>query len=277
MFHSFVVSYHSYLAVLFVIAMASAFFSSAHAQVCKELCIASPFYEQGDAVVISGKFDAVLASTPLIVQVFRDSNRVHIAQVEVSQDGSYTYTLIADGPYFKTDGKYTVQVSYGVSGNVYEAAFDFQTSESATSTSKISVVDAGDQGTFDVPYTIRGGTIKSMLVDPDILGMIVTIQADKDGSLTLDLGRKWIDAKKSDGTDDTYIILIDGLEVPYQESSIGPDSRILTIQFQEGDSDIEIIGTYVVPEFGSVVLAVLVVAIFSVIVATRKVSSFRLS
>jgi predicted secreted protein with PEFG-CTERM motif len=271
------VSYNKYLAALLVILSASAFVSFAYAQECKELCIASQFYEQGDAVVISGRFDAVLENTPLIVQVFRDNNRVHIAQVEVSQDGSYTYTLRADGPYFKTNGKYTVQASYGVSGNVYEASFDFQTSESATSTTEIFEVNAGDKGTFDVPYTIRGGTIKSMLVDPDILGLIVSIQSDKDGSITLDLGRQWIDAKKSDGTDDTYIILIDGLEVPYQESSIGPDSRILTIQFQEGDADIEIIGTFVVPEFGSVVLIVLVVAVFSVVVATRKISVLRLS
>lgn len=256
----------------FVIVMLIFSTSLAYAQECKQLCLADSFYEQGDAVVISGQFDTVFENTPLIIQVFKDSNRAHIAQVEVSQDGSYTYTLIADGPYFKTDGKYTVQAAYGVSGSIYEASFDFQTKATAGTTTEIFEVNAGGSGTFDVPYTIKGGTIKSMLVDPDILGAIVTIQADKDGSLTLDLGRSWIDAKKSDGTDDTYIILIDGLEVPYQEASVGPSSRIITIQFQEGDSDIEIIGTYVIPEFGPVVLVVLVVAILSVMIATRKVS-----
>ena len=259
---------YGYFVIIMLVLSTSSF---AYAQECKQLCLADQFYEQGDAVIISGKFDAVFENTPLIIQVFKDSNRVHIAQVDVSQDGSYTYTLIADGPYFKTDGTYTVQASYGVSGNVYEASFDFQTKATAGTTTEFFEVDAGGSGTFDVPYTIKGGTIKSILVDPDILGIIVTIQADKDGSLTLDLARSWIDAKKSDGTDDTYIILIDGLEVPYQESSIGPDSRIITIQFQEGDSDIEIIGTFVIPEFGPVVLVVLVVAIISVIIATRKV------
>ena len=269
-------SYNKYLATLLVILSASAFASFAHAQECKEVCVANQFYEQGDAVVISGRFDAVLANTPVIIQIFREQNLVGVAQKEVAQDGSYTVTFKSEGPYWKFNGKYTVKAIYGKT-LVYETSFDFQTSESATSTTEIFDVNAGDKGTFDVPYTIKGGTIKSILVDPDILGLIVSIQSDNDGSVTLDLGRKWIDAKKSDGTDDTYIILIDGLEVPYQELSIGPDSRILTIQFQEGNSDIEIIGTYVVPEFGSVVLAVLVVAIFSVVVATRKVSSFRLS
>ncbi|MEM3065190.1 MAG: PEFG-CTERM sorting domain-containing protein [Candidatus Nitrosotenuis sp.] len=256
-----------------IIAMVSFSFATfASAQECKQLCIAKQFYEQGDAVIISGRFDAVLPNTPLIIQVFKDNNRVHIAQVEVSQDGSYTYTLIADGPYFKTDGKYTVQASYGVAGNVYEATFDYQTKESASTTTNIFEVNAGQYGTFDIPYTIRGGTVKNILVDPDILGLIVTIDAEKDGTLTMDLERRWIDAKKSDGTDDTYIILIDGLEVPYQETA-DVDSRLITIQFQAGDSDIEIIGTFVVPEFGPLVAAVLAAAVTSVVLLSKRISS----
>ncbi|MFY9300687.1 MAG: PEFG-CTERM sorting domain-containing protein [Candidatus Nitrosotenuis sp.] len=259
----------NYPAVLLLVFSVFAFPNLAFAQECKQLCVANQFYAQGDAIVISGKFDAVFENTPLIIQVFKDSNRVHIAQVDVSQDGSYTYTLIADGPYFKASGKYTIQASYGVSGSIYETSFDFQTRESSAETTEIFEVNAGDSGTFDVPYTIRGGTIKNIIVDPAILGLIVTIQSDSDGSLTLDLERRWVDAKKNDGADDTYIILIDGLETPYQES-VDLDSRLVTIPFQKGDSDIEIIGTYVIPEFGPVVLMVLVVAILSVIVATRR-------
>ncbi|MEM2785067.1 MAG: PEFG-CTERM sorting domain-containing protein [Candidatus Nitrosotenuis sp.] len=258
-------------ALLIIVMVSFSFVTFANAQECKQLCVAKQFYEQGDVVIISGRFDVVLPDTPLIIQVFRENNRAHIAQVEVSQDGSYTYTLIADGPYFKTDGKYTIQASYGVAGNVYETTFDYQTKESAGTTTNIFEVNAGQYGTFDIPYTIRGGTIKNILVDPDILGLIVTIDAEKDGTLTMDLERKWIDAKKSDGSDDTYIILIDGLEVPYQETT-DADSRLVTIQFQAGDSDIEIIGTFVVPEFGSLVVTVLVVAVTSVIVFSRKLS-----
>jgi len=264
--------------IILLVFFVFAFVTAAHAQTteCKQVCVSKQFYKQGDVVIISGKLDTVLADTPLIIQILKDSNRVHIAQVDVSQDGSYTYTLIADGPYFKTNGKYTVQAAYGVSGSVYETSFDFQTSESSTKTESLFEVNAGDYGTFDVPYTIKGGTVKNIIVDQSILGLIVTIQADSDGSITLDLGRKWIDAKKYDGTDDTFIILIDSNEVPYQESSLSPDSRLVTIQFEKGDSDIEIIGTMVIPEFGPVVITVLVVAIFSVMIATKR-TALRIS
>lgn len=266
---------YTHVLILFlVISSVPTFHSFAAAEECKNVCVAKPFYKEGEAVVISGKVEAFLPNTPLLLQVFRETNRVHIAQVEVAQDGTFTYSLIADGPYFQKDGKYTVQASYGVTGNVFETSFDFQTTASGTNPTQIFEVKAGDAGTFDVPYTINGGTIKDIIVDPAILGLIVTIQADSDGSLTLDLGRQWIDAKKGadgkSGDDDSYIIYIDGLEVPYQESSVKPESRLITIQFQEGDSDIEIIGTYVVPEFGPIAIAILVISITSVMILSRK-------
>lgn len=266
--------------ILFLVAFAPLGYGFVSAQTeCKQVCVAKPFYKEGEPVIISGKVDAFLPNTPLLIQVFRDTNRVHIAQVEVAQDGTYTYSLIADGPYFKADGKYIVQASYGVTGNVFESSFDFQTTETGNNPSQIFEVKAGDQGTFDVPYTINGGTVKNIIVDPAILGLIVTIQADDDGSITLDLGRQWIDAKTGSdgksGDDDKYIIYIDGLEVPYQESAIRPESRLITIQFQEGDSDIEIIGTFVVPEFGPIAILILVVAVSSVLILSKKSAFLR--
>lgn len=250
--------------------------NAAYAEDCK-LCIAKEFYKQGDSIVVSGRVDAVLEKTPIIIQIFRDTNLVDIAQVEVSQDGSYAHTFVADGKYWKTDGRYTVKATYGVSGNAYEASFDFQTSASVDVTTQNFEVKAGDSGTFDIPYTIRGGTIKNIVVDPQILGLVATIQADGDGTLTLDLGRKWIDAKTTLGDDDAFIIYIDGSEVQYQESA-NADSRTITIQFQEGDSDIEIIGTWVIPEFGAMAAIVLVAAVTATIaISARKMQLLRIS
>lgn len=262
---------YSHLILIFVSSILFVFAQHAFAQSpdCR-ICVAEKFYEQGDTVVILGRVDAVLPDTDLLIQVYNNNNRVHIAQVTVAQDGSFTYTFPADGPYFKADGNYTVQASYGPSGNIYETSFQFQTKNTASAITQIFEVRAGDSGTFDVPYTIRGGTVKNMFVDPAMLALVIQIQADNDGTIILDLGRNWIDAKKPDGTDDTYIIQIDGVQVPYQESSVSPDSRIITIQFLEGDSDIEIIGTYVIPEFGTIAMLVLVVSIVSMMFLSAK-------
>jgi predicted secreted protein with PEFG-CTERM motif len=250
-------------------------YNIAEAQECQQVCVAKKFYEEGETIIVSGKVDAVLEKTPIIIQIFRNQTLVTISQEDVARDGSYTATFKADGIYWQRDGIYTVKATYGPSG-VYETTFDYKTKATAGTTSKIFEVSAGTSGTFDVPYTINGGIVKNILVDQTILGLIVQIEADTDGSIILDLGRKWVDAKKIDGTDDSYIIFIDGLEVPYQETT-NPNSRLLTIQFQEGDSDIEIIGTQVIPEFGPIAMIVLVAAISSALVISAKKNLLQIS
>ncbi|MFM8659398.1 MAG: PEFG-CTERM sorting domain-containing protein [Candidatus Nitrosotenuis sp.] len=271
----------SYVFVLFLIASAPIWYNFAFAEDCKQLCVAKPFYKQGEAVIISGKVEAFLPNTPLLIQIYKETTLVDIAQVDVAQDGTFTHSLIADGPYFKNDGKYTIRASYGVTGNVFETSFDYQTSETGKNPSQIFEVKKPDNsGTFDIAYTINGGTLKDVVVDPAILGLIVTIQADHDGSITLDLGREWIDAKTGpdgkSGDDDKYIIYIDGAGVPYQETTIKPESRLITVQFQEGDSNIEVIGTYVVPEFGPIAILILIVAVSSGITLAKKNSLLRI-
>lgn len=271
----------SHALILFLVLLSPILYNFASAEECKQICVAKSLYKQGDAVIISGKVDVYLPNTPLLIQVFFDTNRVHIAQVDVAQDGTFTYSFIADGPYFAKDGKYTVKTSYGVSGNVFETSFDFQTKETEQKPGQLYEVKMPDQsGTFDIPYSINGGSVKNIIVDPSILGIIATIQADRDGSITLDLGRQWIDAKigpdGKSGEDDKFIVYIDGAEVQYQEASVKPDSRLLTINFQEGDSDIEIIGTYVVPEFGPIAILVLVVAVTSGILLVKRNSILKI-
>jgi len=109
-----------------------------------------------------------------------------------------------------------------------------------------------------------------MVVDSDIFAIIVQIDSTDEGTITLDLPREFIGAEKQDGKDDTFIILIDGIEVAYQESLVHPNSRVITVNFEEGDSDIEIIGTYVVPEFGTIVMMILIIGIMTVILASRN-------
>ena len=56
----------------------------------------------------------------------------------------------------------------------------------------------------------------------------------------------------------------------YQESVVHSDSRVITINFENGDSDIEIIGTYVIPEFGAIVMAIMIIGIMTVIFGSKN-------
>ena len=106
-------------------------------------------YEEGDTVVISGNVSTVILDTPITIQIFYGSTLVEIAQLDVGQDGSYTHTILAEGPLWKGDGEYIVRVSYG-QGNVAEVSFNFITEKAVPVTTNIFEVDAGNSGTFDV-------------------------------------------------------------------------------------------------------------------------------
>jgi len=226
-------------------------------------------YDEGDIVVVSGNVNIIIGETPVTLQLFIEGSLVDIAQITVAQDGSFSHTIIAEGPLWKKVGDYLIRVSYG-EGNIAETEFSFTPKSESVETTTNFEVDAGSYGTFDIEYTIKGGTVRDMIIDTDIFAIIVQIESTDEGTISLDLPREFIGAEKQDGKDDTFIILIDGIEVAYQESVVNSDSRVITINFEEGDSDIEIIGTYVIPEFGTIAMIILIVGIMTIVLASRN-------
>jgi len=225
-------------------------------------------YEEGDTIVVSGNVTSIIAGEQVSLTIFREGNLVDIAQIEVAQDGNFATTFNTGGPLWNKDGKYTVRALYAKT--TIETSFEFYSKQALIETTDIFEVDAGSYGTFDVDYTIRGATVKEMIVDPEIFALIVILETSGDGAITLKLPRESIDATIMDGQDDDFIILIDGIEVPYREVSTNADSRTISIEFEEGDSDIEIIGTFVIPEFGNIVMIILFIGIFSTILLSTK-------
>jgi len=228
-------------------------------------------YDEGDTVVISGKVSTAIPGVDVVLQLFTEGNMVAIAQITVAQDGTYSHTILAEGPLWKKSGTYLVRATYEIGKvTIAETEFSYTPKSELIETTTNFEVDAGSYGTFDVEYTIKGGTVKDMLVDSDNFAVIVLIDSTDEGTITLDLPREFIGAEKQDGKDDTFIILIDGIEVRPQQDLGNPNSRVITINFEEGDSDIEIIGTYVIPEFGTIAMMILIAGIMTVILASRN-------
>ena len=231
-------------------------------------------YDEGDTIIISGQIETIIGETPVTLQLFKDGSMIEIAQITVSKDGNYSYTILAEGSMWQNQGEYVIKVTYG-EGNISETSFIYIPNSEVLTTTNIFEVNAGNSGTFDLPYTIRGGTISDISIDENIFGLIVDIDASDDGKIVLDLPRKYIDAEKQNGKDEVFIILIekqngDVVETTYNEETSHSEIRTLTINFEEGDSEIQIIGTYVIPEFGTIVMIILTVGIMSSIMLTRN-------
>ena len=103
------------------------------------------------------------------------------------------------------------------------------------------------------------------------VSVTLVIEADiaSDGEIVIALPRHLIDAKNADGTDDTYIVLVDGEEAWVTETADSA-ARTLTIQVIAGDREIEIFGTFIVPEFGTIAILILAAAVVSIIVVSGR-------
>ena len=117
-------------------------------------------YRYGDIITVSGDVEKILPGTPVILQVFFERTQVDVAQVSVSQNGKFSTTFVAAGPLWVKDGTVIVRIAYGSS--IAETTFDFfkkSTEDDFTSNYEVNIPDSG---TFDIPYTIRGGHQPSM-------------------------------------------------------------------------------------------------------------------
>jgi len=226
-------------------------------------------YDVGDTILISGKITTIIGDTPVTIQLFKEANMVEIAQVKVSQDGNYVHTIIAQGPLWKSQGDYTVRVVYG-ENNIAETSFEYISGSEIIETTKDFDVDAGDSGTFDIKYTIRGGIVENIEVESKNFGLLVKINSLHDGKIILELPREYIDAEKQNGKDAEFIILINDVQTTYEEIQSDSTVRIVGVNFEKGDSEIQIIGTYVIPEFGTIVMIILTIGILTSILLTKN-------
>ena len=231
-------------------------------------------YDESDTIIVSGQIKTMIGNTPVTLQLFKDGNMVEIAQIIVSEDGNYSHTILAEGSMWQNQGEYVVKVTYG-EGNIAETTFFYMPDSEVLTTTDTFEVDAGNSGTFDLDYTIRGGTISTIFIDENIFGLVVQINAPDNGKIVLDLPRKYIDAEKQNGKDEVFIILIEKqngyvVETTYDEETSHSEIRTLTINFEEDDSKIQVIGTYVIPEFGTIVMIVLTIGILASIILTQN-------
>ena len=117
-------------------------------------------------------------------------------------------------------------------------------------------------------YELTCAEIQSMTPDTEMKSMIIAIKTDCDGELTITLPKDVIDTDENG-----FFVLVDGDETNHKSSSVG-EFWTLTIPFSYGSEEIEIIGTFVIPEFGTIAALVLVVAISSILIISARISKF---
>ena len=244
------------------------------------LSTSNDIYYNGDYVVVFGSVNTIFENMPITIQIYHESNLVDVAQVTVAQDGTFVKSFNAVGQQWKEEGTYTIRAQY-TSTQIAETTFEFF-SQMIDKSSAVFPVNIPNSGTFGVGYTIRGGEVEGIGMNQERYSLLVETTMSGNGNLVLKLPKESFDAK-SDGKDITFIILIskennepeDFVQIEYEEVATSSDYRTIRIPLEEGDKWVEVVGTYVIPEFGSVVIIILVVAVSSAIIISKSRFSVR--
>ena len=229
-------------------------------------------YAAGEPIEVFGLVDIRLEGVEALIRVVSPvGNMVDVDQIAVDTDGSFSKTISTSiGGLWKETGTYTIMVNYGENSTQVEFEYggmmsagvqttpEFAMEENENTSQSIMIED------HSLDYNLTCAEIQSLTPDTENKSLIIAIKTDCDGELTITLPKDVIDTDE-----EGFFILVDGDETNHKASSVG-EFWTLTIPFSYGSEEIEIIGTFVIPEFGTIAGLVLILAITSIIIISAK-------
>ena len=267
--------------VIFTLMLGILVFHTAEAEESLSVSTSNDVYYDGDYIVVFGSVKTIFENMPITIQIYHDTNLITIAQPDVAKDGTFVASFYATGTKWSEDGTYTVRAQY-TSTEMGATTFEFF-NHVIDESSEIFPVDIPNSGTFNVGYTMRGGEVNDIQMVQERYSLLVAIDAVSNGNLILKLPKDSFDAQ-NDGKNGDFIILVSKdnanvgenfVQVEYEEIAVSSDYRTIRIPLEVGDKWIEVIGTYVIPEFGSIAIIILVVAVSSAIIMSKSKFSVR--
>jgi predicted secreted protein with PEFG-CTERM motif len=168
-----------------------------------------------------------------------------------------------------------IGITYATTDNASSNATGGAASNATGGEWKSFELTIGNQ-TQPIQYMITGGSIENMTLNSQNLTLGVAIASTADGTLDIRLPRNIIDAKTAGGNDTSFAAFIDDAEYTEPgENETSADMRTLSISFPSGAASIDIIGTTAIPEFSTIAVVVLAVAILGIIIATARYGKFN--
>ena len=221
-------------------------------------------YGHNDMIMVKGKVANVASGFPVTVTVVSPLNSiVTIDQIPVTSNGDFETMLNTTGDLWKYDGTYTIKVNYGSAAKNNSAKVELtggiasMPDRPTSSQCGVNEITASGQC---IPFTISGGTVTSAIINTDDNSIIININAEDDGILTINPSKEVIKG--------IFMVLVDGEE--WDDAEIVTNTNKVTVMFPAGAEQVEVIGTFVIPEFGTIAAMILAVAIISIIAISAR-------
>ena len=222
-------------------------------------------FDHNSTIEITGQVGNIRDGTPVTVIVTGATGVVTIEQITPSADGSFSLSVNTASPLMKYDGEYKIKATYGDAGinDVIVVTLEGGLVKQAPSHSghEEGHHEAADL-TKQLDFNISGGMVESITATGDDSLLVSIHMAEDDGELTITLSEDII----TPFNDGSFFVLVNGEE----SDDAHQMGNKLMIPFDATTTDIEIVGTHVVPEFGTIAMIVLAVAIVSIIAVSAK-------
>jgi predicted secreted protein with PEFG-CTERM motif len=213
-------------------------------------------YDHNSIITINGHAKLNNPDFPITITVSDPiGNIVTIDQIMPKPDSDFQLRFNTDSPLWKKDGLYVIKAQGGPASTIFKTSIEL--SGAAPSGVECSANELDVDG-YCIQYDISGATVSSASLDPQSKSIVMKLDYAQEGTLTIKPSINIIQG--------IFMVLVDGEE----SNDVTINGNKVTIMFPEGTSEIEVIGTFVIPEFGPVAALILIIAIISTIIITSK-------
>ena len=207
---------------------------------------------QGDIIPIKGYISTKVEGHPILVSVTNPmGNIITIDQIQINRIQEFKFDINTAGDFFKYNGIYNLRISYYTEHIDTEFILDNSFIKEVTGPPCIRVnIDAD----ICLEYNMTGGHLKIVNIDEEKKSLIILfMEPSNKGDITIKI--------PSDVFDGMNMVLVND---DITDNVLVKD-EYYTIQFKDGTSSIEMIGTHVMPEFGFI--GIMLISVFGIIIS----------
>ena len=236
-------------------------------------------YAAGEPIEITGLVESKVTNEKVTLRIYNPLNTlITIKELEVNNDGTFDGKIptSATSQSWKKDGTYTIIANYYATQPAttqfeYGGFVSAEVKNGTTSdASEIAITKENDDSKslmfedYELEYEISGAKIIQITPDFEMKSLIIEIETYGDGELRITFPKDVIDTDE-----EGFFVLVDGIETGH-EAVLNDENWSFVIPFSNRTQEIEIIGTYVIPEFGTIAALILVISIGTIIGISMK-------
>lgn len=213
-------------------------------------------YDHNSIITINGHSNLNNPETPITITATNPiGNLVTVQQIMVAPNSDFNVKFNPGGPLWTKDGMYIIKAQGGGQSTIFKTQVELTGGVPTGVECAINELNADN---YCIPYSITGATVSSSSLDTKNKSIVIMLSDSDEGTLAI--------KPSTDIIKGISLVLVDGQE--WDDVTISGND--VTIMFPAGTEEIEVIGTFVVPEFGSIAVLILIISIITVVVFSRK-------